>query len=109
MTVIDRYGPSVSLGAFTFVSTCGGDPKWLEHVKCHEYGHTFQSLMLGPFYLLVVGIPSGVWCNFFEGYRNRNNVPYSRLFCESWANRLGAKHTGIDHVDQDRPTKEVSK
>lgn len=104
MTVMERYGPSVSLGAFTFISTCNNDPQWLTHVSCHEYGHTIQSLLLGPFYLFVVGIPSGIWCNLFEGYRKRNDIPYSKLFCESWANRLGAKYTGIDHVDIDRPT-----
>ena len=103
-TIIPRYGSSVSLGMFTFVSTCNNDPNWLNHVKCHEYGHTIQSLLLGPFYLFVVGIPSGIWCNFFEGYRKRNNVPYSKLFCESWANKLGAKYTGIQHTDMDRPS-----
>lgn len=24
----------------------------------HEYGHTIQSLMLGPLYLAIIGIPS---------------------------------------------------
>ena len=103
MTTLDRHGPSVSMGAFIFVSTCGGDPEWMTHVRCHEYGHTIQSLMLGPLYLLVIGLPSSIWCNFFEGYRRRHNIPYSRLFCESWANRLGAIYTHTAHRDMDRP------
>lgn len=31
------------------------------HIKDHEYGHTVQSRILGPVYLLVIGIPSICW------------------------------------------------
>ena len=27
----------------------------------HEYGHTIQSLILGPLYLIIMGIPSTIW------------------------------------------------
>jgi len=26
----------------------------------HEYGHTIQSIILGPLYLLIIGIPSSI-------------------------------------------------
>ena len=80
----------VSLGAFIFISGKRGE----EHkktVSVHEYGHTIQSLILGPLYLFVVGIPSFVWCNNKKciAYRQEQNKSYYDLYCESWANRLG--------------------
>ena len=32
-----------------------------ERILVHEYGHTIQSLILGPLYLIVIGIPSLLW------------------------------------------------
>ena len=62
---------SVSLGLFVFVSA---EPYFTERYKgqiekeelytrllVHEYGHTIQSLILGPLYLIVIGIPSTIW------------------------------------------------
>ena len=62
---------SVSLGLFVFVTK---DPYFYEKLKneyskeelcsrllVHEYGHTIQSLILGPLYLIVMGIPSTLW------------------------------------------------
>ncbi len=79
-------GGGVSLGLFFFC-----EPG--ERLVCHEYGHTIQSLILGPLYLLVVGLPSSIWCNlkYFREYRRRTGTPYSHLYCEKWADRLGEK------------------
>ena len=62
---------SVSLGLFVFVTA---EPYFYEKLKeeysmeelskrllVHEYGHTIQSLLLGPLYLIVIGIPSTLW------------------------------------------------
>ena len=59
----------------------------------HEYGHTVQSLILGPVWSIVIGLPSMLWCNLpvFQRLRRKKGVPYSRLYCEGWANRLGQK------------------
>lgn len=32
----------------------------------HEYGHQLQSYILGPLYLLIIGLPSGLWCWFVQ-------------------------------------------
>ena len=60
-------------------------------LRTHEYGHTIQSLLLGPFYLILVGIPSDVWANFpaCVQWRRRNGISYSWFFAERWADRLG--------------------
>lgn len=49
----------VSLGA---VSLCGnyyGSDYW-EHVRRHEFGHSIQNIILGPFFPFLVAFPSVV-------------------------------------------------
>ena len=52
----------------------------------HEYGHTRQSLYLGPFYLFVVGIPSLLWAWYWNPSRG---VSYYSFYTEKWADKLG--------------------
>lgn len=84
----------ISLGFFIFVpedypgaestSSCS-------RLTAHEYGHTIQSLLLGPFYLLFVGLPSFLWCNlpYFQKKRNIHHLSYYDFFPEKWADSLG--------------------
>ena len=51
-----------------------------------EYGHCRQSRILGPFYLLVIGIPSLLWALWWHPGRS---VGYYSFFTERWADRLG--------------------
>ena len=86
-----KKGSGVSLGLFIFT------PQGADRMAVHEYGHTVQSLLLGPFYLLVIGIPSCIW-NRSKRYRRLRaeyGVPYSFCFAEGWADRLGGKRTGM--------------
>lgn len=55
----------------------------------HEYGHFKQSLILGWLYLLVIGLPSLIWCNCFDLYRFKNDIDYYSFWTEKWANKLG--------------------
>ncbi len=102
---------SVSLGMFLFVTD---EPYFYEKLKdeytkeelssrllVHEYGHTIQSLILGPLYLIVMGIPSTLWgflpsCN---KKRSQQKVSYFSFFTESWANLLGEKATGSKSME----------
>ena len=97
---------SVSLGMFLFVAK---DPsyarryrnkkvrrKMTDRLLVHEYGHTVQSLMLGPLYPFVISIPSALW-----GYlpvcvkrRRRKKILYFSFFTERWADALGEWVTG---------------
>ena len=99
---------SVSLGLFVFVTS---EPFFAEkyagqisveelshRLLVHEYGHTIQSLILGPLYLIVIGIPSTLW-GFFGGRKRREQqIPYCVFFTESWANRLGERVTGRQSI-----------
>lgn len=79
----------LSLGLFLFVpeGTSGKD------FLVHEYGHTIQSLILGPLYLLVIGLPSVVWCNlpWCVTFRRKRKISYYAFYTEWWANRLGER------------------
>lgn len=62
----------------------------------HEYGHQLQSYILGPLYILVIGLPSGLWCWFIQDWvnkirkkKNKPELDYYWFYTESWANKLG--------------------
>jgi hypothetical protein len=77
----------VSLGFFSFVSTED------QTTLLHERGHFLQSLILGPFYLIIVGIPSAI-IHLFDKIFHKNwgvsdrIVWYFRKFPENWADSL---------------------
>ena len=81
---------SMSLGMFLFLGTDD------ERVIVHEYVHSIQSLILGPFYLPVIGIPSFIWANSPHYIRNRKRgrYKYTSFYPEKWANHLGRLFTG---------------
>ena len=59
------------------------------HTAEHEYGHSIQSAILGPLYLLVIGIPSLMWAAFGKRYRTKYGVSYYAFYTERWADKLG--------------------
>lgn len=76
---------SVSLGTYVFLcpSHWGN-----ETVLKHEKGHTKQSYILGWLYLLVIGLPSIVWCLCFNKYRQKYGISYYSFYTEKWADKL---------------------
>lgn len=81
----------MSLGKYIFVPFYNLDPNTFmvqQYIK-HEYGHTRQSKYLGWLYLLVIGLPSLVWAQCFENYRERTGKSYYSFYTERWANKLG--------------------
>lgn len=96
---------SLSVGMFIFITarpgSCRrggrryGQREVYRRLLVHEYGHTIQSLMLGPLYLPLVALPSALWCNLppCKKYRRRSGVSYYTFFTESWADRLGERVT----------------
>lgn len=83
-------GGSMGMGMFLFL---GRDDS---RVRIHEFGHSVQSLFLGPLFLPVMGIPSFLWCNlpFCRKIRREKGISYYRFYPESNANRMGAWATG---------------
>ncbi len=89
----------LSMGLFIFMRENHENKAWTYNTRIHEYGHTWQCLLLGPLYYIVIALPSVIWCNFFANYRNKNNVSYYKLYCEAWANNWGQKATKMKMVD----------
>lgn len=83
---------SVSLGNYIILSS-GRTPETYRH----EVGHQVQSMILGPLYLLIIGIPSICWAtlwtnrNTAESLRSKG-ITYYDFYTESWADRLGNVH-----------------
>lgn len=72
----------VSLGAY--MTYYGG------HMMRHEYGHCIQSLILGPLYLFIIGIPSITWAILWKNFKHLMKIEtYYWFYTEAWANRLG--------------------
>ena len=86
-----KLDSGLSMGMFIFVPR--DTPRSL---LVHEYGHTLQSLLLGPLFLPVVVLPSLVWAGLPQArrYRARKNFSYYRFPVERWANRLSHRVTG---------------
>lgn len=81
----------LSLGMFIFV------PRGCQRtLVLHEYGHTLQSLMLGPLYLPLIVLPSLMWAGIpaFGRLRRRRSYSYYRFYTERWANLLAHRLTG---------------
>ena len=79
----------VSLGKYVFIAQGYASQPRLRLIQ-HELGHCRQSLLLGPVYLLVIGIPSLTWAvlkssGFFK------HKPYSWMYTEKWADRLAER------------------
>lgn len=100
ITYVPGNWGGISFGTFIFMNPDKPD-NWIYNTKIHEYGHTFQALLLGPVWFLVIAIPSFIWCNFKPcvEYRKKNNVSYYKLYCEGWANSWGQKATGLKQND----------
>ena len=71
----------VSLGNYIFLSEKSG---LREPVYDHEFGHCIQSRILGPIYLPIVGLCSGIHCLTYSGKGS-----YYDYWTERWANKLG--------------------
>ncbi|MCR4963501.1 MAG: hypothetical protein K6B40_06465 [Firmicutes bacterium] len=84
---------SMALGMFIFFGHWRGSETYARRIMIHEYGHTMQSLMLGPLFPFVIGLPSSTWARFplFKKWRREGRYDYFDLFCEKWADYEGAR------------------
>ena len=85
--VVTRWKQRGSLGVGMFLFMGTEDPQ----VRVHEFGHSVQSMILGPLFLLVMGIPSFLWANLppCRKLRKEKGVSYYRFYPERNANWLG--------------------
>lgn len=79
---------AVTLGNYVFV---GLNSEYKKIVK-HELGHTIQSKILGPLYLIVIGIPSITYCGLRRLFPSLRKKNYYDFYTEKWANNLSEKY-----------------
>ena len=97
---------ALSLGLFLFMHgpAKSADPSSEvdRALLVHEYGHSVQSLLLGPAYLLCIGLPSVIWLNTpaLRAMRRRAGTSYYAFYTERSANWLGERALGEKSVGQ---------
>ena len=79
---------AITLGNYVFV---GLNSEYRKTVK-HELGHIIQSKILGPLYLIVIGIPSITYCGLRRLFPSLRKKNYYDFYTEKWANYLSEKY-----------------
>lgn len=82
---LTRGGGGLTLGRFIFVNQHFSD---LEETILHEIGHVKQSRILGPLYLIIIGIPSISWAGLRRLIPALKKLNYYWFYTENWANKL---------------------
>ena len=77
------YHYGITFGKYIFLYR--PDPNGDLTNERHEYGHTVQSMILGPLYLFVIGIPSLIHAWWWD----KGKGSYYNFFTEKWADKLG--------------------
>ena len=88
--VVGKNWGGLSLGPVTLASSPSED------LLRHEFGHSVQNCRLGPFYLLVILLPSALryWYRRWavRAGKGRSLSPYRSIWFEAQADRLGQKY-----------------
>lgn len=94
----------ITLGMFVFLflseETYEKRPDYVHDITIHEFGHTVQSLILGPFWHLVIAIPSFTWAKLVWKHFMKKKCSYYWLYCEGWANVLGCKFSKDEFITE---------
>ena len=97
--MIETRSLALSLGLFVFWTSHSN--RWIEldeRNRDHEWGHSVQSRVLGPLYLVAVGLTSELRVLYLVTYRElrgRKWTGYFEGFPEAWADRLGGVIRGV--------------
>lgn len=67
-------------------------------INAHEYGHTFQNCLLGPFFIFIVIIPSAIryWNQRIRASKGLDNKDYDAVWFEDSATTIGEYITRKD-------------
>lgn len=105
-----KGGLGISLGFFIFWFPLARprEPSAYTCNKEHEFGHSLQSLLFGPLYLLVIGLPSAsraLYARYYQSSTGRWWPRYYSGYPERWADSLGQvdsqqeRHVWRVHID----------
>ena len=101
MTKSEGFSGGVSLGRYVFTNMQDG---WISYD--HEFGHSIQSLILGPLYLIIIGIPSSLLAaNISDIFDKR----YYWFYTEKWADSIAGIRDSRDRLTASgRPRRQVN-
>lgn len=89
----NNFPGGISLGKYSIVQTYHYRKDINELLKRdtvrHEaIGHAKQSKMLGPLYLIVIGLPSLIWAGMYGTIIKPTKNGYYKFYTERWADKL---------------------
>lgn len=88
------FDSAVSLGDYIIVDKKLFHDRYFPEILKHESGHSGQSVRLGWFYLLVIGVPS-LCRNIWARIKKKDEMWYYSGFPENWADKLGGVERNI--------------
>jgi hypothetical protein len=89
----NKMSGGISLGNYSIVMMCHYRKDMEESLKRdtvrHEaIGHALQSKILGPLYLLVIGLPSITWAGLYGTIIKPTPNGYYKFYTEKWADKI---------------------
>lgn len=87
--VSKKMSGGISLGNYVILSNSYRDKKRYQKVWNHEWGHTRDSKMFGPLYLIAIGLPSLIWAWMYGTIVKPTTNGYYKFYTEKRADRLG--------------------
>ena len=87
--VSKKMSGGISLGNYVILSNSYKDKTRNKKVWDHEYGHTRDSKMFGPLYLIAIGLPSLIWAWMYGTIIKPTTNGYYKFYTEKRADRLG--------------------
>lgn len=81
-TIYFEFGKNwggINLGPFCFINTMDNDIE-RKRVYAHEFGHSIQNIMFGPFFLPLISIPSMVRCVLRDQKGHFQKLVFAFLF-----------------------------
>ena len=87
--VSKKMSGGISLGNYVILSELYKDKNINQKTWNHEWGHTRDSRMFGPLYLIAIGLPSLIWAWLYGSIIPRTYNGYYKFYTEKRADRLG--------------------
>lgn len=87
--VSKKMSGGISLGNYVILSNSYKDKNRYQKIWDHEWGHTRDSIMFGPLYLIIIGLPSLIWAWMYGTIIKPTYNGYYKFYTEKRADRLG--------------------
>ena len=86
-----KVGPDYWGGFETGLMFVRDQKSWDAYINPHEFGHTFQSCLLGPLMPFIVSLPSAAryWYQTIREAKGKDNKEYDAIWFEDSATQCG--------------------